>query len=138
MLFFTVFLALDPPSSKISIVIPILVVCTRLYKLLCQSVCLSVGRSVCLSLNAQSTRLMAIGLVLFPMKKYIQRRNKKMDGEHLKTQLDSQKCIFLADIGVFCIFKKYLDWVNCSQPPQNASLSVHTSYLHIYFTIFIL
>ena len=36
-----------------------LVACTRLYKPLCPSV----GRSLCLSLKARSTRLMAIGLI---------------------------------------------------------------------------
>ena len=39
--------------------LPLLVACTRLYKPLCPSV----GLSVCLSLKARSTRLMAIGLI---------------------------------------------------------------------------
>ena len=60
-----------------------LVACTRLYKPLCRSV----GLSICLSLNARSTRLMAIGLV------FIRTCNFNLSARELEW-LNAGACIF--------------------------------------------
>ena len=47
------------------------------------------------------------------------------------------KSAFLADFGISLRFLS-LDWVYCSQPPQNDSPSVNTSLLHMFPTILVI